>query len=158
MTARLLRRAALVPGVLLLSFAAGAQAPKGLEGTWTLDAAKSTFHPGPAYKSMTLTYSPIENGVKIVAEIVMADGTKQQWEMSPLYDGKDHPVTGNPNADTISVQKAAGNKSQSTFKKGGKVTGENVRTLSADGKTLTIEVTGTDDKGQKVHNKLVFQR
>jgi hypothetical protein len=158
MTARSLRLVALVPGVLLLAFAAGAQPPKGLEGTWMLDAAKSTFHPGPAYKSMALTYSAIENGVKIVVDVVMGDGTKQHWEMSPLYDGKDYPVTGNPIADTISVQKAAGNKSQSTFKKGGKVTGENVRTLSADGKMLTIEVTGTDDKGQKVHNNLVFHR
>ena len=29
-----------------------AQAPKGLEGTWTLNVAKSKFNPGPPPKSM----------------------------------------------------------------------------------------------------------
>ena len=45
---------ALGTGTLVLAVAAnaGAQAPKGLVGTWTLDSAKSTFSPGPAPKSM----------------------------------------------------------------------------------------------------------
>ena len=36
-----------------------AQAPKGLEGTWKLNAAKSTFSPGPAPKVMSVTYSAV---------------------------------------------------------------------------------------------------
>jgi hypothetical protein len=153
------RRVGLVAGLVVLALgAATAQPPKGLEGTWKLDVAKSTFHPGPAPTSMTLTYTPVPNGVKIVVDMTGPDGTKQRWEMTPLYDGKDHPVTGHPNADTISVDKSEGAKSQSTFKKGGKVTAVNMRTLSADGRTLTIESTGTDEKGQAIHNKQVFVR
>jgi hypothetical protein len=33
-----------------------------------------------------------------------------------------------------------------------------VRTLSADGKTLTIEMKGTDSQGRAVHNVQVFER
>jgi hypothetical protein len=78
--------------------------------------------------------------------------------MTAKYDGKDHPVTGNPNADTVTLGKPEGLKSETTFKKAGKVTAVNARTLSADGKTLTIESKGTDEKGRPTHNIQVFER
>ena len=153
---RLVSAAAVAAVVLVVSL--GAQMPKGLEGTWKLNAAKSKFSPGPAPKSMTVTYSAAADAVKIVVQQVTADGATQKWEMTPKYDGKDYPVTGNPEADAIALGKVDGLKSQSTFKKGGKVVGENVRTLSADGKTLTIEMKGTDSQGRAVHNIQVFER
>jgi hypothetical protein len=143
---------------VLLVVGVGAQMPKGLEGTWKLNAAKSKFSPGPAPKSMTLTYTAAADAVKIVVQQVTADGATQKWEMTPKFDGKDYPVTGNPEADMIALGKVDGLKSQSTFKKGGKTVGENVRTLSADGKTLTIEMKGTDSQGRAVHNIQVFER
>ena len=153
---RLVSAAAVAAVVLVVSL--GAQMPKGLEGTWKLNAAKSKFSPGPAPKSMTVTYSAAADAVKIVVQQVTADGATQKWEMTPKYDGKDYPVTGNPEADAIALGKVDGLKSQSTFKKGGKVVGENVRTLSADGKTLTIEMKGTDSQGRAVHTIQVFER
>lgn len=160
MSAAGIRRAA-VWGILLAGTLAGyvhAQMPKGLEGAWKLNVAKSKFSPGPAPKSMTVTYTPSADGVKIVVQSVPADGPAQTWEMSPKFDGKDYPVKGHPNADTIALGKADGMKSESTFKKGGKVTAMNARTLSADGKTLTIEMKGTDEQGRAVHNIQVFER
>jgi hypothetical protein len=150
--------AAAVALAAILVVSVGAQMPKGLEGTWKLNVAKSKFSPGPAPKSMTLTYSPAADAVKIVVQQVAADGATQKWEMTPKYDGKDYPVTGNPEADAIALGKVDGLKSQSTFKRGGKAVGENVRTLSADGKTLTIEMKGTDSQGRAVHNVQVFER
>jgi hypothetical protein len=145
--------------VIVAGFAiVAAQAPKGLEGTWKLNVSKSKFDPGPAPKSQTLTYATIPDGVRITAQQTLADGSTQTWEMSPKFDGKDYPVTGHPNADTISLGKADGLKSESTFKKGGKVVGVNTRTLSADGKTLTIVTKGTDEKGRPTHNTQVFER
>lgn len=144
--------------IILLLVVVAAQMPKGLEGTWKLNPSKSTFHPGPAPKSQTITYSPTADGMKIVVDVVAADGPTQHWEMTAKYDGKDYPVKGHPNADTISLDVLKGEKSQSTFKKGGKVTAVNMRSLSADGKTLTIESKGTDEKGQPVHNVQVFER
>jgi hypothetical protein len=159
MRARSLQRLVGVASFIIFLFVVvGAQMPKGLEGTWKLNLAKSKFSPGPAPKSMTLTYTFSADGVKIVSHVVPADGAAQHWEMMAKDDGKEYPVTGHPNADSVSLKGIEGGKGQSTFKKGGKVTMVNVRSLSADGKTLTIDSKGTDEKGQPVHNVQVFER
>ena len=137
----------------------GAQAPKAMEGAWKLNVAKSKFSPGPAPKSMTLVYSTVgTTGTKIVVDTVPATGAAQHWEMTAMFDGKDHPVTGNPNADTISIRRIDDLTGESTFKKGGKVTATNRRTLSADGKTLTITSTGTTEDGKPRKDVQVFER
>ena len=147
--------------IALVAFAlpALAQAPSQLFGTWKLNVAKSKFSPGPPPKSMSITYSPAGFGMKIVVDTVPADGAAQHWEMSPTFDGGDHPVTGNPDADLISIRRISDTKGESTFKKkGGKVTSVNVRTLAPDGKSLTIETTGTTADGKPRHDVAVFEK
>jgi hypothetical protein len=135
-----------------------AQAPQQLFGTWKLNPAKSKYSPGPAPKSMTITYSPAGYGMRIIVDVVPEKGAPQHWEMTPMYDGTDHPVTGNPDADTISIKRISDTKGESTFKKGGKVMAVNVRTLSPDGKTLTIESKGTTGDGKPRHDVAVYER
>ena len=145
----------------LIAFAASpqAQAPKGLIGTWKLNVAKSKFSPGPAPKSMTITYSAVgTDGTKIVADITPGEGAAQRWEMTAHYDGKEYPVTGNPTADSISLKKIDDVTGESTFKKDGKVTATNVRKLSADGKTLTITSTGTTAERKPRKDVQVFEK
>jgi hypothetical protein len=144
--------------VVTLTLAGSAQAPTGMAGTWTLDSAKSKFSPGPALTSMTITYTPSGDLMKIVADVVAADGTKQHWEMTPAYDGKDYPVTGNPEADTISAKRVDDRHGESTFKKGDKVMAVNTRTLSADGKVLTIASKGVNAKGEPRNDVQVFEK
>jgi hypothetical protein len=151
----------LLGGLVVVALASGihAQAPKGLEGTWKLDTAKSKFSPGPAPKSMTVTYSVVgTDGMKIVVDVTPGEGAAQHWEMTAHYDGKEHPVTGNPNADSISIKKVDDRTGESTFKKGGKVTSTNVRKLSADGKVLTITSTGTTADGKPRKDVQVFEK
>src|SRR5262245_11725016 len=110
---------------IVMAFVAGtnAQAPKGLEGTWKLNAAKSKFSPGPPPKSMSVTYSAAApDGMKIVVDLTPATGAAEHWEMTAQYDGKEYPVKGNPNADTVSIKRVSDLSSESTFRKGGKVT------------------------------------
>jgi hypothetical protein len=136
-----------------------AQAPKGLEGTWKLNSAKSKFSPGPAPKSMSVTYTPAgDNGMKIVVDVVPAEGAAQHWEMTAHYDGKENPVMGNPDADSVSLKLINAHTGESTMKKDGKVTAVNTRTLSADGKTLTIVSKGTNAQGQARHDVQVFEK
>jgi len=141
-----------------LTVAVRAQPPKQLFGTWNLNPAKSTYSPGPAPKSMTITYSPAGFGMKIVVDVVPAQGSPQHWEMTPMYDGNDHAVTGNPDADKISIKRISDTKGESTFKKGGKVVAVNVRTLSPDGRTITIETKGTTADGKPRHDVAVFEK
>lgn len=150
----------LVGTVAALALSAGivAQAPQGMAGTWKLNLAKSKFSPGPAPKSMSITYTPSGDAMKIVVDVTPATGAAQHWEMTPVYDGKDYPVTGNPDADTIMAKRIDDHKGESTLKKGGKVVAVNTRTLSADGKTLTIESKGTTADGKPRHDVQVFEK
>jgi hypothetical protein len=141
-----------------LNVGARAQAPKELFGTWKLNPAKSKYSPGPAPKSMTVVYSPAGFGMKIVVDLVPAEGPTQHWEMTPIYDGGDHRVTGNPDADTISIRRISDSKGESTFKKGGKVMAVNVRTIAADGRTMTIETKGTTADGKPRHDIAVLEK
>ena len=56
-------------------------------------------------------------------------------------DGQDHAVAGQ-SYDTISVKEVDPNTIQVTTKKGGNVDSESTRAVSANGKTLTVKVTG----------------
>ena len=78
--------------------------------------------------------------------------------MTPTYDGLDHKVTGNPDADTISIKRISDTKGESTFKKDRKVMAVNVRTLSPDGRTLTIETKGTTGDGKPRHDIAVYEK
>jgi len=137
---------------------ARAQAPTQLFGTWKLNLAKSKYSPGPPPKSMTIVYGAAGFGMKIVVDVAPAEGAAQHWEMSPTYDGQDHKVTGNPEADTISIRRISDTKGESTFKKAGKVTVVNVRTLAPDGRSMTIESTGTTPDGKPRHDVAVFEK
>lgn len=150
---------ALVAGFVAITVGSGleAQSPKGLTGTWTLNIAKSKFNPGPAPKSMKVTYTPSVDGVRISVDLT-TDGGSQHWEMAGKYDGKDYPVTGNPAADTASFKLVDDHTGESTFKKDGKVTATNTRVLSKDGKTLTITSKGTTADGKPRHDVQVFEK
>src|SRR5687767_12111337 len=68
-------------------------------GTWKLNVAKSKYSPGPAPKSATMTYEASGDGVKRTGQTVSADGQTNSFSYTAQYDGKEYPVSGNPNAD-----------------------------------------------------------
>ena len=96
--------------------------------------------------------------MKIVVDLVPADGAKQHWEMTGKYDGSEGKITGNPNADAVTLKRIDANTAESTFKLAGKAVATNHRTLSADGKTLTIESKGTAADGKPRHDIQVFEK
>jgi len=135
-----------------------AQAPSNLAGTWKLNLAKSTFSPGPPPKSMTVNYTPVKDAVRIRVDLVPATGAEQHWDMTPNYDGKDYPVKGNPDVETVSVKRLDAHHGETTMKKDGKVVVVNSRALSEDGKTLTITAKGKDGQGQPRNDVMVFEK
>jgi len=132
--------------------------PDAFEGTWKLNTAKSKFDPGPAPKSMTATFVSAADAARLTLDMVAADGTTSTWSYLAKLDGQNYPLDGNPDADTISAKRINARSVETTFKKGGKVTMVNTRTVSADGKTMTVTSTGTNAQGQKVNNVQVFDK
>lgn len=149
----------LAAGVLLLGVGgiAGAQPADPLVGTWKLNLAKSTFSPGPAPKAVTLRYEADGQGLKVSVDSEAATG-RTKWEYQAGFDGKEYPVTGNPQADVIAMKRLTSTSTEAAFKKGGKATTTSTRAVSADGKTLTITTKGTNTEGKTVHDVQVFER
>jgi hypothetical protein len=145
--------------IVAIAGVTSAQSKDPVAGTWTLNVAKSKFSPGPAAKAGKAVITAAgADGVKVVFDGVTGAGDKAHWEYTAQNDGKDYPMTGNPDADTVTLKRINATSVESTYKKGGKVTIINVRTVSADGKTLTVTQKGTNAAGAKVDNMLVFDR
>jgi hypothetical protein len=144
--------------VLAAALPAVAQSNDPFVGTWTLNAAKSTYKPGPAPKSITSTYEAAGKGYKVGIKNVSASGAFEYGYTTNL-DGKDSILTGNnPNADTLIAKRIDARTLESVSRKGGKTTITQRNVVSADGKTRTVTTTGIDAQGQKVHNVAVFER
>jgi len=127
-------------------------------GTWKLNVEKSKYEPGPAPKSATVKYEAVDGGYKRSGDSIEADGKKVSVEYTAKYDGKDYPVTGSPLFDSIAVKKINDHTAEATMKKGGKVVRSAKRDISHDGKVMIIIMTGTNEKGEKVHNKAVYDK
>jgi hypothetical protein len=146
--------------VVVSTGAARAQAPDPLVGTWKMDVAKSSYKPGPAPKSATVVVEPEgkAKGIKVAVDAVGGDGSPMKWGFTTQRDGKEVPVTGNPMYDTANTTMTNANHGTTVYKKGGKTVMTSKAEISADGKTLTLTGTGTDAKGQAVHNVGVYTK
>jgi hypothetical protein len=127
-------------------------------GTWKLDTGKSKSSPGPVPKSATLKIEAIENGYKVSLDGVDGQGNPTRAAFSVKADGKDHPATGLPYADTITMKRIDADTIQTVSKKGGKVTVTTRSVVSKDGKTRTSTQTGKNEQGQDVKNILVYEK
>jgi hypothetical protein len=144
---------------LLFAGATSAQSKDPVIGKWNMNVAKSKFSPGPAPKSAAIVFSGSgADGVKAVFDGVAGTGDKVHWEYTGNHDGKDYPMTGNAEGDMVSLKRINANSVETTYKLKGKVTVTNVRTVSADGKTMTVTTKGTNAQGEKVDNLLIFEK
>src|SRR5215467_5297117 len=107
-------------------------------GTWKLNPTKSKFSPGPPPKSITLTYEAAGQGVKVTVKGTDAEGKPINSQFTANFDGKDYPVSGNPDWDTVAWKRIDAYKSEVSRKKAGKVLSTATRVISNDGKTLTF--------------------
>jgi hypothetical protein len=159
-TMRINRCAPLVAICLLVAFAlhVRALAADQQSGTWKMNSAKSKYSPGPAPKSITVKVDADENGMKVVSDGTDAEGNPTHIEFNAKFDGKDYPITGVPNADTISAERIDASTLQTTTKKAGQVVMTVRSTVSKDGKTRTSTFKGIDPQGRDVHNVVVYDK
>jgi hypothetical protein len=128
-------------------------------GTWKLNVAKSTFIPGPGWRSQTRTYRPAPGGSVIVDWVgVGGHGEAMRVHFESKADGKDYVMKGSANYDTLNAVRVDALTVKSEEKRGGKVVGIAIRKVSADGKVMTITDEGTNRKGEKFSQVLVFDR
>jgi hypothetical protein len=152
-----------ITAVLVMAAAGGAPiataaTPDPVVGTWQLNVSKSAFTAGPAIKDQTRTYSQSGKTITLVMKTVGADGKKSTTHTTYHFNGKDFPVTGNADYDSLAGKQVDDNTAEFNLKKGGKEIGTTSRTVSADGKTLTSKQKLTTATGEKVESVLVFDK
>src|SRR5215469_1306838 len=126
-------------------------------GIWKLNEAKSKLAPG-APKNHTVVYETAGDNVKITVDGTDKDGKSTHNEWTGKFDGKDYPVTGDPTSDTRSYKKVNDHTLEFTNKKGDKVTISGRGVVSAEGKTRTVTINGTDSKGNKFTSTAVYDK
>jgi hypothetical protein len=149
-----LRTIALTVTVCLVAAVCMASSPQ--MGTWKLNEAKSKF--ATAARNSTVVLEMAGDKVKVTVDGVDAAGKPAHNEWTGKFDGKDYPVTGDATSDVRSYKEVDANTLEVASKKGGKVTLSGKVVVSADGKTRTVTVSGTDSMGMKIENTAVYDR
>jgi len=126
-------------------------------GSWKLNEAKSTIAPG-APKNLTVVYTAVGDSYKCVVDGVDGAGKPTHNEWTGKFDGKDYPVTGDPSADTRSLQLTSPGNYALTNKKGGKKVVTGTVVFAADNKTRTLTTHMTDAAGKELTSVAVFER
>ena len=148
---RIAKRAGAVCALAMMIAGAGAaQQATPRIGKWKLKQEP------PAVNIMT--YEQAGQGMKVTVDAVNASGQKTHWTYTTMLDGKDEPITGNPNADTAAVTKKDETTNEIVYKKDGKVTQTATNVISADGKTVTVTFHRTDAQGKPVTTVAVYER
>ncbi len=126
-------------------------------GTWKLNEAKSKLAPGVP-KNHTVVYEAAGDNVKVTVDGTDPAGKPTHNEWTGKFDGKDYPVTGDPNSNARSYKTVDASTLELTGKKDGKVTFTGRVVVSADGKTRTVTVSGTDPQGKSFTGSAVYDK
>ena len=153
------RRMLVLGAIALMLTVSGAFAADVFSGNWQVNLAKSKYDPGPPPKGPN--FSKIEamaGGLKFTNDGVNSEGKPTHDEWSGKFDGKDNPVTGSQTRDTAALRKIDDHTLEITSKKDGKVVSKVRLVFSRDGKTRTQTGQGTNAKGVKTNNTIVYEK
>jgi len=134
---------------------------KSYMGVWKLNLAKSKYEPGPGPKESTRTHEDRGGGfVLVMTDATNAQGAKTHAEYVYKPDGKDYPVAakGQTAFGTINLRSVDPYTVEFTQKADGKAFSNGKRTVSKDGKTMTIETKGTNPQGQPTSSMQVWEK
>jgi hypothetical protein len=152
------RRHACIAVVLILSSASLCGAENARMGRWKVNLDKSTYNPGPKPTlASTLRIEAAGRGEKVTVN-GFADGKATNYSYTATTDGKPYATPGSPYGDHATLKIVDERTSEMTYTTNGKVTRTARRTVSPDGKTLTIESKGVNAKGEQYNNTVVYEK
>ena len=150
--------AALLIGSLATSFAAAQTQADPHSGTWVLAVSKSKYTPGPPPKEQTSVYTVDGQTLKVSTKGTSPEGKPTMTDFTATFDGKDHPVKGNPDWDSVAVRRGDSHTLEFTRKLKGKEVQTAKSVVSKDGKTRTITTSGVNAQGQKITTTGVYEK
>ena len=135
--------------------------PSPFIGTWKLDLAKSKFDPASIKPkaSETLNIQAAGSGVKVTIDGTDAKGAPTHTEYTvATLDGKDYPLKGSANYDSVAIKSIDANTRMVVNKKGSSVVRMLRDIVSKDGKSATFDVVGYNAQGVAFHEVAIFHK
>jgi hypothetical protein len=126
-------------------------------GTWKLNEAKSKLVPGMG-KSTMVTYTEEKDKIKVTVEGVDKDGKPTHGVWVGKFDGKAYPAKGNMSWNSAAYKEVNDRTNEITTMKDGKTVWSGKIAVAADGKSRTVTINGTDEKGKKFSSKAVYDK
>ena len=152
-----IRSVAVVAVALSLAAASACFAANPHMGTWKLNEAKSKLVPGMG-KSMTVVYSEKKDKIKVEVDGIDKDGKSVHSVWIGMFDGKAYPTKGNGAWNSAAYKVVNDRENEITTMKDGKVMWTGKITVSADGKSRTVTMNGTDANGKKFKGKAFYDK
>ena len=150
-------RIAVVAVALSFMGAAACFAANPHMGTWKLNEAKSKLAPGLG-KNITVVYAEMKDKMQVTVDGVDKDGKPTHGVWMGKTDGKAYKVKGNLAWDAMAYKMVDDRTYDITAMKGGKMSWNGRTTVAADGKSRTLNMSGTGADGKKFKSKVVYDK
>jgi hypothetical protein len=126
-------------------------------GTWKLNETKSKLAPG-MWKNKKVVYSEQGDKMRVTVDGVDKDGKPTHAVWVGTADGKAYKTQGNLAWDAAAYKVVNDHTYEITTMKGGKVFSQGTSEVSADGKTRTVNTSGTTADGKKFKTTAVYHK
>ena len=110
-------------------------------GAWTLNHAKSTFSGAVPYRRVT-KFEVVGDAIKETTYTMSAGAPSVVVEYTARFDGTDSPISNSP-LSTVSLKRVDDRTVERTGKVQGQVVETETRTVSDNGKVLTVTTKGS---------------
>lgn len=127
------------------------------QGSWKFRPELSHYESGPAPKESRRQWIADGDGVKFLHDGINAEGKPFHTEFRAGYDGKFVPFTGGTLYDAVALHWKNPRRVDQVFTLKGAVTVRATRTISKDGKRMTIDARGKGFRNRLVYERLVVQ-
>lgn len=152
------KKAFVLIAALFVFCAAGVAQDDPIMGTWKVNKAKTKLPAGESAEALTRVHEPIPNGIKITRPLTDANGNPTRGTWTLYFDGKDHPVHGDANLDTLSLTRMDRYTMEAVAKKDGQIHNRMRWDLSRDGKSLTWTSNRVLPKGREGTTVRVYDK
>jgi Tol biopolymer transport system component len=127
-------------------------------GKWRFLKEASTYESGPGPKESRRQWVKDGDQVKFLHDGTSMDGKPFHTEFIAKYDGKQYPFQGGTLYNSVALFLRSADRVDQVFQLDGKVTVEATRTISPDGKRMTIDSHGALPSGKRFRNLLIYER
>ena len=129
------------------------------EGKWILNIQKSSYPAGTLPKQMVIEMTSLGDGIRYRSETVLASGKTSTTEYTADYNGKQVIVSGSGGMlAPVSLKRIAPNIVEAEYMRGLTVVATSRRSVSNDGKLLTVTTKSKNAAGKSVTNLGVYQK